>query len=498
MPVFDTHPEYDDNIAMWKKCRVALEGEDAVKAGSIVYLPKLSGQESSSYTAYLMRASFFTASYRTTKGLAGSVMGKPIKYEGVKDDDPTLETISKDGSNMDDLAKLTTEESIGIGKVGMLVDAAIDSEDPYVAMYTAENIINWRWSEINGKQLLTLVVLKEQYEEVDYDDPFKVDMKTQYRTLNLGNPQQIDEEGNIPLPPSPGETGLVYYQEVWREVEDATKKAESGWKVYETIYPTMRGGRSPDRIPFEIIEADDQKSPILDLVNINMSHYRNSADLEHGLHFTALPTAWMAGFPANQIWKIGSEVAWTTDDPQARAGYLEFTGAGLKSIREQMTEKEKLMAVLGARLLEQQTLDAEAAETVKLRHSGEACILGSIAGIVERGLQNVLRMIKLWEADIGDLEKITMSLNRDYNVISISPQMLVSLMQALQSSAISWNTFFYNLKKGEVIPPGVSEEDEKDRIESGDFAGLGTPQTPENTVEGQNANANAQGNQSTV
>ncbi len=36
--------------------------------------------------------------------------------------------------------------------------------------------------------------------------------------------------------------------------------------------------------------------PLADVMVLNLDHYRLDADYKHGLHFTALPTAWVAGF----------------------------------------------------------------------------------------------------------------------------------------------------------------------------------------------------------
>ena len=36
--------------------------------------------------------------------------------------------------------------------------------------------------------------------------------------------------------------------------------------------------------------------PLEDIIAVNLDHYRLDADFKHGLHFTALPTAWVSGF----------------------------------------------------------------------------------------------------------------------------------------------------------------------------------------------------------
>jgi hypothetical protein len=35
--------------------------------------------------------------------------------------------------------------------------------------------------------------------------------------------------------------------------------------------------------------------PLADVMVLNLDHYRLDAGYKHGLHFTALPTAWVAG-----------------------------------------------------------------------------------------------------------------------------------------------------------------------------------------------------------
>ena len=53
------------------------------------------------------------------------------------------------------------------------------------------------------------------------------------------------------------------------------------------------------------------------------------ADYKHGLHFTALPTAWVSGFDKTTELRIGSSTAWVADSVGAVAGFLEFRGHGL-------------------------------------------------------------------------------------------------------------------------------------------------------------------------
>ena len=53
-----------------------------------------------------------------------------------------------------------------------------------------------------------------------------------------------------------------------------------------------------------------------DIIAVNLDHYRLNADYKHGMHYTALPTAWVAGFDKEATLKIanvaGSKVEDTT------------------------------------------------------------------------------------------------------------------------------------------------------------------------------------------
>ena len=75
-----------------------------------------------------------------------------------------------------------------------------------------------------------------------------------------------------------------------------------------------------------------------------------------------------------------------SETPGATAGYLEFTGQGLTSFERAMDRDERLMAVLGSRLLQDQKKVGETAEAIRLRQSGEDSALSVIATSVSESL----------------------------------------------------------------------------------------------------------------
>ncbi len=66
---------------------------------------------------------------------------------------------------------------------------------------------------------------------------------------------------------------------------------------------------------------------------------------------------------------------------------------------------------------------------------------------------------------IGASGETGIALNTDYLPTPMSPQMLVALIQAVQSGHISRRTFFANLQRGEIIAADTAFEDEQVEIE---------------------------------
>jgi hypothetical protein len=197
---------------------------------------------------------------------------------------------------------------------------------------------------------------------------------------------------------------------------------------------------------------------------VNLSHYRTTADYEHGLHFTGLPTPVVTGYYSDDksaSLRIGSGTAWLLPDVQSKAFYLEFTGQGLGELREALRSKEAMMATLGARILAPEKRAAESAQTANIHRSSENSVLASIAQSISIGLTHVMEYLRDWSNITGDVK---VELNRDFIPNSMTAQDLDSLVKAWQSGSISHQTLFDNLVAGDIIMQDVSFDDEMERI----------------------------------
>lgn len=462
MPVNTPRKDYEQNVSKWERLRDTSGGRDAIIAAGAKYLPSLPGATFNTNDAYLKRGNFYNAVGRTVDGMVGMLYQKKMTIEAKPLED-FLTDITLTNMALEMFCNKATQEVTLMGRYGILVEMTnrppipgqpAPVQRPYLVGHCPENIINWTVTRVGGEQVLTRVVLKEHYEIVDPADEFVVKCEPQYRVLDLVNG--------------------IYTQQVWRK-ED---KKETWVRFGSPIVP-LRRGTPLNFIPFVFmgpmhVTPDIEESPLDDLAQVNLAHWRNSADHEHGLHLVALPTPWVsgnktAGGPgaSSQPMKIGPSTVWELD-VNGSAGFLEFSGAGLEAIALAMEKKEKQMAALGARLLEEQASTQETATAVGMRHAGDHATLRTIAAASNQAFTMALQMMAWWiggEAKPADVLNIRVELNKHYLNIKLTPQEAQTALLILQAGHMSYENFWHLLVTGGWGREGVSAEDERKQID---------------------------------
>lgn len=429
MPIDSQHPMYRTMAPVYAKCYDAIAGEERIKAGGQTYLPKLDvKQKDPSYKAYLSRAFFYEASGRTAQALVGSCLRKPPKLD-IPDG---LKSVVSESH-----LKTVLNAMVAAGRVGILVDRPRDGGPPYFVVYGADDIINW-FIDDNG--VLQWVVLRESFMVPEEKDPFVQVVSIRYRLLRLN-------EG-------------AYEQVVY------TQDKKKNWVPGDVTTPLAKGG-TIGTIPMVIgtVRGVDAAAmpmpPLLGLVNANLQHYVQQADMNWGLHYCAMPQYWFSGFnmgaKEKPVINIGASEGILLP-PTGTAGILEISGASLTVLRSSLDSLEQAMAVLGGRMLEPQKATAEAYATVALRQAGDEAVLTDIASGVSEAVTEAAKIAAAWEGQ--DTGGMSVRLQADVLTPDMDPQKLTALVQALQSGAISSKVFFHQLAKGDMLPDDWTEEDE--------------------------------------
>jgi Domain of unknown function (DUF4055) len=454
MPIDSHHEDYIEHTTQWKRTRDVLEGQDAVHKAGISYLPRLKEQSDEDYNSYKIRSTFFGAAGRTLDGLIGMVFRKPMQVEHTNIDS-LINDIDLSNTSLASFGQSILSELLSVGRLGVLVEypkvnkvvstvaqAEAINLRPYSTIYKTEHILNWRYERINNISQLFFVTLKECFK--DYTDMYA--------------PKEIDQIRELILLEG------VYTQRIYRKNEKT--------KVYELVDEVvpLKNNKPLDFIPFYAFgcnenNLDPEESPLLPLTDLNLAHYRVTADYEHGCHLSGLPTLMISGVTLgdNEKIHIGSASAIVAPDAQAKGEYIEVKG-DFKALENNIERKEKQMAVLGARMLEQQKNGVESGVAMTMRTNGETSALASIVKLMGDQLSNMLIFMADW---YGSPQDVTVTLNTDYLPAGVTAQELTALMQAYQAGGISYQVLFDNLKRGEIIGDGVTIEEEMTNIQDG-------------------------------
>jgi hypothetical protein len=454
-PITSTHIEYGASLLKWGRLRDAVAGRDAIMAHDSAealkpaksrnsYLPPLSDQDQAEYAAMQARSSWFGATDRTVNALAGLIFAKDPEVKAQGAINALLRDIDLSGTNLRDFAQKVVVEELTTSRVGLMVEfpdtdtsamtqaeAELANARPYITAWAAEQIQDWRVGNVPGQgSRLTMVKLRESVATFE-DDLSPAVYVTQYRILDLF-------QG-------------FYRQRVYRET------GSKEWALAVEIFPTSQNERLR-YIPFTIVGGTEVRKPLLlDLADVNFAHYRTDADYSHALHMSALPTPWAAGVqlePGEKL-QIGSGAAWVFPDPTAKAGYLEFSGQGLDPLRDRLADLEKQMAILGARSLGGEKASNETATGVELRSAGER---GTLAGVAADVSDAIRQCLDWMAARFGASAGAEFSLNRDYGLHRMDPQMLAQLVAAYQSGSMPVSVLFSNLKRGDIVPADMDQD----------------------------------------
>ena len=438
MPIDTQNPEYMNSLPKWTLVRKCVAGAKAVRAAGTLFLPdpELSeGDKNKRYAPYKARAQFLNVTARTRNAMVGMAFRRPPQSE-LKGIEYIGKNATGSGTSLDQLGKVVTGDLLEVGRIGLLVDypaaeQGLSKEQinasgfkASIKVYTAENIINWKTTLIGGESILSLVVLLEKH-DISKDE-FDQETKRQYRVLKL-------EEGK-------------YTVEIWQDD-----------KFFSSFQPRANG-KLLDRIPFVIAgtysndpSVDD--AALYDIAEINIGHYRNSADYEEGIFLHGQPmlhidTGAMTASEFESINPNGIEVGARRGIATNGGGSASLLQAGSNGAAyEAMKQKEDQMVSIGARVITSGG-QAETAEASRIKHAGDNSVLNNIVQNASAAIETALGWVALF---MGVNVEQTYNINDDFYDKGIDPQLLMAKIQLLDRGVIAKKDVRTTLRKaGEI------------------------------------------------
>jgi hypothetical protein len=437
-----TRDEVTAMLPRWQLIRDCLSGEAAIKANDMAtsdsveadrYLPKpnatdTSAENTTRYEQYIERAVFYNVTQRTHAGLVGQVFQKdpvlelPELLEVLRDD------VDGGGVGLIQQSKKTLGLVLAHGRAGLLADYPNTDEPstraqilagemrPTIQLYDPWSIINWRTKSVGAKRMLSLVVIFENYQAGD--DGFEVKYAQQYRVLSL------EESG-------------IYRVGIWRQDDKTGNYVEA-----EYFNPRDSSGANLREIPFQFVGSLNNDPfvdlpPLYDLASLNIAHYRNSADYEESSYICGQPTPWAAGLTQSWVdenFKSGVQIGSRAVIPLPQGGSCGLLQASPNSMPfEAMQAKERQMVALGAKLIQQQSVQRTLGEA-RLEYATEISVLGTCAKNVSAAYEQALE----WCADFAGADgESTFELYPDFELGRMNPQEQAQLVASWQAKAIT-------------------------------------------------------------
>lgn len=434
MAVDTKNSEYKYYLPQWTIIRDAVESK--IKSHTQKYLPKLSGQSGDQYNGYLSRAQYVNYSSRVINIALGHLFRKKPVVENVNDD--ILNNIDLAGNSFSSFSRQIANELLQVGRIGVLVNYSNTMQRPYLKSFVTESIINWKTKEIDGVLTLIRVVIEGSQEVINPNDPYDNSVEKIWTDL------YIDEDGR-------------YAIDTYKKTSDISN---TFIKINETQYPIFNN-TFLDFIPFYFLTANGinteiNKSPLYDFIQVNLGHYKNSADYENMLHWCGAKTIVTKGFDEDVV-PIGGAF---NISPEGDAFFLEASSdSGLENA---MRSKEAQMAALGSSLISGSGRYIQAAETARISSESEYATLADISNALSQSFKVILTVVMMWFNN--NTQPITVAFNKDFEVKTIGSQELSALISAVQSGTMSLETLFYNLQKGELYPDSLTAEEEINKI----------------------------------
>ena len=416
----------------WGVMAAVTRGTNYIRDLSETYLPQEPREDEDAYRTRVDRSVLSPYTSRLVEVAAGAILRKPIRIEG----DPYWQQLSDDidglGSNINEYARRALVSSLTYGHSAILVDypAAAGARNlaeeraqgrrPYFVHVDAPQI--WGWRKETGTNRLLQVRIH------DYD----------VRPLNEFGEEQIEQMRVI----YPGKYDLYTLG-------------------HEVVEFTASGGYSLDEIPLVPIYSNRRGlltslPPLLDIANLNITHYQRQADLIHALHIAAMPTLVLEGWDdttGSSTMGVNYAIAM---QPGNKAYYVQADATSFDAQMNELQSLESQMSTLGVTKLFGQKFVAESAEAKRIDQAQS----NSVLSILSQELESCLNQAFAFAARYVGMEPPTIIVDRDFDYYRLIGQDVSVLAQLNEMGKISDTMLLEILRRGEILPDTLDVEGE--------------------------------------
>lgn len=490
--VDNRHPTYLERLPEWEMLRATLRGDQAVKQAGTIYLPMPDGFAAQAdagarmYASYLLRAQFPDIVRPTVGGIIGIIHRTPANIELPPQLEHLRGSATPDGLTLDAFHRQITNEILLMGRYGVLADLPIDGGDVYLAGYTAEAVVNWSeyfhdlyvldesrlrregFAWVPHRRFRVLQLTNGVYEQAIFEYGPQASIPTGMVSAATGIPQSGIGTGSSEIPDATAPQGDPYGGTNKKNKDEAK---DDPVQIDQLVPSTPKGNRL-NVLPMVIIGSRDIRDtpddpPMLGVGRSALAIYRLDADYRHQLFFSGQETLFCSGVDKESLPSVtGAGVVVGLPSPEAKAYYVGPAAVGINAHRQAIADERLVAVAEGARLFTQSNAGAraESGEALRLRYSSEVSALVEIALAGAAGLEKALKFAAILAG--ANPADVTVDPNLEFIDVRMTPQDALALTQVWQSGAISYETLYDNLSRGEIAGEERDSAEEQDLIKA--------------------------------
>jgi hypothetical protein len=351
--------------------------------------------------------------------------------------DYLLENATPNYEPLNKVLSSINSEQLAVGRNGIMLEAVDEGKGATtnafnIVSYTAENIIDWEYTTVEGEQVPSWVKLKEC---VANRDGANLKYETQYRIL------QLDADG-------------YYFQYV---TEDENTGPD--FIPNEVLYPEVQGKKSK-LIPFVCINVETLgfciENPFLEpSADASIKLFQADAEYRNTMYFTSNATLVISG-QVQEGMRVGAGGMIQFDQVEGKAQFISAPADSLDANSGNVNDLKMYNANLGVDLM--QTNSAESGEALNTRLETKTASLKTLSETGANGLQRLLSIGALWQGITGEIKIVG---NTDFKTRVATPKDLLDLMGVKLGGGISELDYFQYAKKNGYTQAESLEEFKK-------------------------------------
>jgi len=416
----------------WELIRDLLGGTRAMREAGEHRLPREPGESLEAYRIRLARTVLFNGLGRAVQTLSGKPFGKPAILSD--DADPRIRAMARDldlgGRDLTGLARdvlraaltdglthLLVDYPTGGGAGETLADERARGARPYLVHVPAPDLIGWRAGP-DGR--LDRVRIRETV--LERDGAWGERTVEQIRVLE------------------PGRWSL------WRRSEALKDRP---WRRH------AGGETSLDAVPLVTVYAErtgflTARPPLLDLAWLNLAHWQSSSDQRHILHVARVPILFGRNLKVGEDGiEIGPNRLILGDGDGADLKYVEHGGAAIEAGRQDLSDLEDRMAVMGLDLMVRRSGGITATERAIDAARADSA-LAALVRAVEEGLTAALALCARW-MDLAPEAAGRVTLDPDTGLDAREAEEIDLLLKARMAGEIDRPTFLAEIRRRGVL-----------------------------------------------